>query len=602
MHEPISAAEQVSEQSVSDVYRALSEWVTSFLAGLEALAVNKNDDGSQLRAALDHLRQAENHLNSAPPLRPWTAQHRSARRTLELSKQAATAWLSAMGADSPLEAQKHGDDAQLCLDQAGATAAALGAEINAWMRISEATALEDTLSGLYQQALLRGQHTSLMELDRAGASNFTGLVHSPCPQGAGVVLELSDLIASVVLDRDRFRATVKAAHELLRRDDARLAALLAAPSLPLDLLDGEVHNALSWLAAHAVWSVSRTDEQSLRELLRLSAALMEGAGKRYLAALTCMTRTQDYQQRRRLGSGQLLREAVADGLADLVVGFDDLLRNKASHVDYRIQDDLVILTNSGEEMVPARTVRPGELVDAVLAATESCLAMNVALMATAAAHGADLLDGQAALRRLGLSELQLTELFLELGGLSEVSTTEDGDTLQISATCPADVQVQLALALASAALPSQVTRWEVAVAKGGKSVHLHGPVEPWRRWAALDGTHDSTLKELAMIECLVRTTLNGQPWVLDSQLRKLLSKYALQAYNAGAYPAWVPMVNQLRGIATRAGDGLLEKALRGLLTMGRLQATQGQLNDEETKVLRLLLQWMQEKLPAWHPV
>lgn len=315
-----------------------------------------------------------------------------------------------------------------------------------------------------------------------------------------------------------------------------------------------------------------------------------------------MTRAQDYELRRRLDSGQLLREAVADGLAELFLGFDSLLRNKASHVDYRIQDDLVIFTDSGAETTPACTARPDELVDAVLAATESCLALHVAVMATAAAQGAALVDGMAALRRLGLTEVQLTVLLLELGGLQEVSTVHDGTTLHISASCPADVWVHTALAMAGATLPAEVTSWTVSVTKGGTPLELQGAVEPWRRWAFTDGTQDSTVKELALIECMVGTTLNGQRWVSEGQLRKVLSNYALQAYNALDYPGWVPTVSRVRAVANRVSDEPLARALRGLLTMGRLEATQGQLNHEETEALQLFLRWSQESTTTWEPV
>ena len=600
LDEPL-LAERGTTESISDVYRSLADWTTAFLPALQALIEDKTDDGTQLRLSVDHLRQAESRLAWAP-LRPWLAQHRVATQTLQLSKEAATAWLSAVAADTPLQAQQHGDVAQQRLDQAGATAAALGTETEAWLRISETAELEDTLSALYEEALLRGQHKGVLDLEQEGADDFRSLVGSPCPEGAGVVLKLSELIAGVVLDSDRFRATVRSAHEVLQRDNTRLAALLAAPSLPSDLLDGEVHNAMSWLAAQAVWAASRTDEQSLRELLKLGAALLEGAGKRYIAALTCMTRAQDYQQRRRMKPSQLLNEATKDGLADLFVGFDEVLRNKASHVDYRFDDDLVIFTDSGEETTPARIHRPDELVDLVLAATESCLALNVAVMATAAAHGTTLMDGRGALRRLGLTERQLTVLFLELGGLSEVSAVQDEDRLQISASCAADVRVLAALALAGATLPSEVASWEVSVAKGDELIRLQGPVEPWRRQAATDGTQDSTVKELALIDCMVSTTLNGQRWVSDEQLRKALSNCALQAYNATTYPAWVPMVTRIRKVATEAGDELLGKALRGLLTLGRLEATGGRLSHQETAVLRLLLRWTQDSTPAWEPV
>ncbi len=586
---------------VTDVYQSLLGWITAFLPAVQALLDDKTDQGTRLRASLGHLQDAETKLGWTP-LRPWLAQHRAATRTVQLSKESATAWLSAIAADSPLQAQQQADIAQQRLDEAGATAASLSAEIDAWLRIAEASELEGTLSALYQEVLLRGQHNGLLDLERAGADDFQALTGSPCPQGAGVVFKLSELMAGVVLDRDRFRGTVRAAHDLLQRDPARRAALLAARDLPSDLLNGEVHNAMSWVTAQAVWAASRTDEQSLRELLRLSADLLEGAGKRYVAALTCMTRTPDYQERRRLLSGQLLREATADGLGHLFLGFDGVLRNAASHVDYRVDDDVVVLTDHGEEATPPRILRPDELIDAVLAATESCLALNVALAATAAAQGTTLLDGQALLRRLGLPELQLTVLFLELGGLRDVSTVEDGDVLRVFADCDTDTSVHMALALASGSVPAGIARWELSVTKGDKLLNVQGPVEPWRRRAATDTAGDSTMSGLALIDCLVSTTLDGQRWITDEQLRKALSNYALKAYNGGNYPTWVPIVSRACKIAAVAEDKLLEKALRGLLTMGRLEVTGGQLTSKESEVLQLFLQWTQVRAPVWEPV
>lgn len=400
LHQPLQPSDPNQAHLADETFAQLGELIPSFLASLQTFVVDSADSGESISSTIRQLRAVRTALQQTPT-RPKILRHKVARRAAELVTDAMSGWLTAIAAEDPLTAQRASEEAQRSLDSAGNATDELSRAMEAWERVEEVERVEDILGRLHIEAVTAGGHENLLGLERAGAADFSNLTGEECPAGIGTAFRVTEVVAGFVLNADRYRSVIQTSVELLLRDPAKLEPLLNSPSLATDLLEGEVHGALAWLTAQAVWATSRTDEHSLRELVRLSGELVEGAGKRYVAALTSITRPQRYEERRRLLAGQLVREALADGLGHLVEGFDIVLRNAASHVDYLIEDDTVVLTDHGEVPTTPRRLKSDELIDEVLKSAESCMALGIAMGAVAGINDRSLLDGNRFLMRLG---------------------------------------------------------------------------------------------------------------------------------------------------------------------------------------------------------
>lgn len=565
----------------------LAEMVPLFLSSLRSFVSDRGDDGEQIRVALTHLHMAQASLRQAPR-RPKVWRHRMALRIVKQVTHATSSWLTAIAADDPLTAQRASDEAQEYLDNATETIGALNDSREAWDRIGEAERPEDILGLLHTEAVRAGGHEDLLGLEEAGAADFLDHVGVSCPPGFGTGFRVAELVSQFALDVDRYRSVVRTAVGVLHRDQARLELLLNSPSMASDLLEGEVHGAMAWITAQAVWATSRTNEHDLREMVRLGGELLEGAGKRYIAALTTITRPQSYEDRRRKNAGQLLREARADGLASLVEGFDTSLRNAAAHVDYLIQDDVVVLTERGEPSSAPRRLQSAELIDEVLKATESCLALGIAMNAVAAINDRSLFDVNTFLIRLGASDLDLVRLALRLGGIVDVEVAIEVQTLVARGRTVGRPGIFRALAIATEYLPASVERLDLTILTPDGTANLSGPANPWREWK---DSVDSLQKELAIVECMTSWKRDGEALLSEAQRRKILAAYAAKFWPEQPYPACVRPLRRIRDIAYRLEDQELATSIGSLIAMARHVAFDEPASLEEQAAVQRIVDW-----------
>lgn len=449
-------------QVFSEAFRGLGNAWPAFLDALAAAASDPRDTAHQrrLQDAARRLAALQARVDATPRLRPWLMIRRTAQRATVLIIEAARALLDAVAADTPLlleQAQQRGQQAQ---DAARAALEDFSERLDRWWRIEEAGDPGEVLATLAAEAYRVASAEDLIALERAGAGDYRRLVGNrgeDCPPGMGLTLRLLTVYSEFALDEERFWNVARRAYATLQARPDRFATLITSAHLLDDLHDGAARGHDAILEAQTLLDAARNDRQAVKALLTLALDLLEGPGKRYIAALLAVTRKrEEYARLRDIDAGALLIQAEQAGLSELLDGLDAALRGARAHHGFRVDDDgAVVLTGRGSRQRATRDARDrdsdegrgGErvpiatLVDRVLAGSETVLALDFALSCAAAQAGVTVHD-PATLHRLGLTDDEIALAVLSLLGWTDLTThleavaDDDNDDETIA---PADI-------------------------------------------------------------------------------------------------------------------------------------------------------------------
>jgi hypothetical protein len=578
--------------SPEEGFDPLVAWPEQFLPTLNA-AIQDLSAAARLLELVTDLVDLRDQLHASRRLRPHLPLWRTADALIGHLTQVARFYLTACEEPTPLQAQAAAEAGQQALDTAADEGPRLAERLERWQRISASDQVGDIVAALAVEAYRLAGTADLLVLEQDGARDFEQLLGAACPSGMGLLLRMMSLQAEVVLDQQRFRQITHDAYAVFVGRPDRLQQLAQDPRLVDD-----VHEALrrgydATVTAQAVLAAASDDRRAIRAVLAFAHELLEGPGKRYVAALLAVAGRRDYQDLRRQDAGTLLRQASQQpSLAPLLDGLDIALRDAKAHEDYLIEGDELILTDHGVRRPNAQPIPGLVLLDRVLTALETVQALLFALVAAAAGIDITLVDALD-YSHFDMADEDMVAMLLGLQSWTDVTVELHGDALRAAATGQLGFQPLRPVAVLVPHLPQHITRLELTMHTSTGQHLLGGPTEPWRRYSA-SADWD---KQLHFVECCRRWRLDGQPTFDQDQIRLWAARQALEQAASG-YPACVRRLRQLRDLAQRLQDEELTNDLRELIAYVR-DASIG-LADQTTGsgIVSRFTRWAQADVPV----
>ena len=409
----------------------------------------------------------------------------------------------------------------------------------------------------------------------------------------GFLLLFMSLQAEVILDQQRFRQLARDAHALLTQQPGRLQQLVQDDVLVEDMEDAVRRGYDAAITAQAVLAAAGNDRQAIRALLALAHELLEGPGKRQVAALLAVAGRRSYQHLRRDDAGALLQQASQQpSLAPLLGGLDIALRDAKAHEDYLIEGDELILTDRGIRRPNTPPIPGLVLVDRVLTAVETIQALFFALAGAAAKVDVMLVD-TLDYSHFDMADEDVFAMLLGLQSWTDVAVEIDEGTLRAVASGELPDQSLRPVAILVPHLPEPITQLELTLHTSSGLRLLAGPTEPWRRYNGSTGWE----KQLDFVECCRHWNLDGRPAFDQDQVRLWAARQALENAAAG-YPTCVKPIRQLHRLAQRLQDDDLASDLRELTTYARNASMGLAPEDEGSDVVSRLQRWALANVPV----
>ena len=589
-----AASRPATEQwSPEEGFDPLVAWLEQFLPTLNA-AIEDPSAAPQLLELVGELVDLRGQLHASRWLRPRLPLWRTAATLIEHLTQVARCYLTACAVPTLEQAQAAAKAGQQALDAAADEGPRLAERLERWQRISAFDQAGDIVAALAVEAYRQAGTTDVLVLEQDGARDFEQLLGAGCPGGMGLLLRMMSLESEVVLDQQRFRQIVHDAYAVFVARADRLQQLVQDPTLVADVHDAVRRGYDAAVTAEAVLAVAHDDRRAIRAVLALAHELLEGPGKRYVAALLAVAGRRSYQHLRRQKAGALLRQASQQPhLVPLLDGLDIALRDAKAHEDYLIEGDELILTDHGVRRPNTPPIPAMVLLDRVLTALETLQALLFALAAAAARIGSTLVDALD-YSHFGMGDEDLVAMLLALQSSWIDATAEfDGETLRAAATGELPTQPLRPVAMLVPHLPERVGRLELTVRTSTGDRLLAGPIQPWRRHHVSADWE----KQLHFIEGCRRWRLDGQPTFEQDLTRRLAATLALEQAAAG-YRACVKPLRQVRDFARRLQDEELASGLSELIA--HLRNRSMNLADETaaSEVVSQFRQWAQADVPV----
>lgn len=542
-------------------------WLSAFLSAVRAVSEAVPGAEALLRAAVQELVADVALTASAPRRRPCIAVVDTARELAGCLVEMARAYLRALSASVPLEAQRHATTAQQHLDAAEVCLKQYGVAMDLLTALIGSERLEDQVVVLLQESMSRFGAADLVDLSARAEVELidaTGAASGP-GHGVGLHFALQDAAVCTYGDRSRFRQVVVDSYRLFAQNPQLLSAMASSPHFVADLEAALLDTFdASAQAAHAIGSgISR---QAARSIVTIASSLVEGPGQLVAIALFAGTgrKTRPYEKLRQDDATGLLRSARGhEDLEPLLTGFNLDLRNAHSHGLVRYQEDGVTTDIKSGAMFLGWE----ELIDEVLTGCESATGCLVGLMHALSQLGVSVTraDGY---RAMGITPGSLLSAALTAMGCSAVTLDEQPDSWTVHLSAPSSAQLTVLIAGIAALVPDGISTLTLdATRPDGRHV-LSGPtalLKPFVNAQDPDGdTYGIAMARLQRI-----WTHNGEPCIGEDVVRCWAARQVAAAYLKDETRS-IPRLRALRSLARDVGDADLTDSLTAAIRSARL--------------------------------
>lgn len=419
----------------------LSGLLHEILSSLADAAENPSM-ASSLIDNLTAFRERKGLVETLPHLRPWGPALRKACELFTTLEDSVKSFLAATKAATPIEAERFAAAAQLKLDCATDCIEPLYAALLMWRTPQVPSNFYEVLQARLLATLGGGD---LITLERVGARRLQqifgrNVMVQPGLGVAGLVLIEQ---ANLVLNLQRFQQIASTAYALFRRNTNRFHAVVSSGNIRSDLARATDSLLSGSFTAHAVASSAPNEHAAVSAFLDLGRSLIEGPGRRLLAALLASTTRHEYGKLRNWNSTKLLDNVKTDRFGELFIELDNAFRDASAHQKFHIDGPHVVLHEEHPERLSVDV-----MVNRLLGHIEVVMGVYLALLVSASDIGKDLTDSRG-LRILGLNNPEVAQFMLSLWGWQVDSIELDDECFSVRAVVDRSTPLITAVVAAS---------------------------------------------------------------------------------------------------------------------------------------------------------
>jgi hypothetical protein len=556
----IEPVEPTTPITIVEGLEVVSPWIADFFEGLNLLGED-GADASLVDQQIGTLLDLRGHVAAVPRRRPWLAIWDPFTAVLDSLAALAQTYVEAAVAADPQGAETLEVVGQSHLDDATVQIGVLNTRADFW-GLARTIRLPDSIVAAAAAAYEATGAENLLDLERRGMFRYkriSGKEEGPIGVGIGLALDLG--LVDRALDEKRVFAVARATYERIDKYRRPFLALASDAGWRGDLLNARRLFYESQLSAETLLRELAGERRLEAEaVLRLGGRLTERVSAAIVGLVvasdssTHLRRTADYTE--------ILIAAKAADLGDLLLGFDDRIRNADAHSDYDVGDDFVIL---GRNRSKPERVGDEELVDIVLAAVESCAAIFAAIDCVLLEEGHPASQDRAA----DFEVVDLVTMLLAASGVTASRVEFAGNRLNISGSTlgmGSAVNPLTVIAALSPHLPPETNRVALHLKRQQGTVVADVVLEPLRRSHMQDGV----AKDAAFIEFMGRAKLNGRPVLPPRHVRFLMAYHAVPLLNM-PLSELEERIGHLAAAARHLNDRDLAAALQATVVMKRAQ-------------------------------
>ena len=542
--EPLEAA------PLEDIQRQAGGALDAVFGGIDAVLDRESEEGaaSSLGHSLAVIARLRSQLSTTPRRRPFTSVWDGTDYALAHLDTSAGLFVQALCQSNMSDAQRLASDAQRSLDVATEPLAAATVTLDD---------LTDSLAGSSAQMLGFLAHRTAQRDLSGGSAGHHDPYESFVEEAAlsddrfEYLLAFEDERARLFLDRPKFWSLVGETYRQLK-DSPEFERLLQDTAWRRRFLAASDQLADVGVAAEAIATAAYHERQLVRTDLEAIKTLLEGPAKTLLRTRLCAHRRRPFAQVDGDATA-IVEQAKQAGMAAATLGLRKELRHAISHEDFDVDDGILVL-DPGKSS--ERRIERDELVDAVLAALESTLAMHTAVTVLLWRFD-DELAGEAGRRAVSPEQAVWLSFRLAEYDISAV-TIEDG-TIGVVLADPFDSCTLTTVAGLTWLLPAHSETLELVSEVDGRLV---GPLAPFREFAS---ETDEWKRDLRLWGILTAWRWNDHPVAGPSLWRCWVATIALRTHDDDSRAA-IKRLRDLRDFAARLDDhelvGLVKDVLR----------------------------------------
>ncbi|MFD7885289.1 hypothetical protein ACFV3N_22980 [Streptomyces bauhiniae] len=576
----------------AELFGRLGTWMSAFLEAAAATAETKGQGTRDLEATVAEFVELRAMVQNSGAKRPLRALVKVLREVVSELESVIDAYLAALLATTPLQAQNHGAAAQRHLDRSAELAEQANTVAETLNVLTRERNVAQIQADLLTRTLRAYDAPDLLALDTVGRDELQDVTSSRGVVGSGLLFTTNHVLAQSLFDPDQFRDVLRRAYEVFRSNPTVLRELVAAPSFEEDfkravweLFDGSME------AVHAVDNATHS-RQAGRALFGIASSLVEGPGQ-FLATVllrACGRKCAAYTNLRHKNATELVAAVQQEpALHGLLNGLDNDLRTGRAHALVRYEEEFAVI----ERKSNTRTVAWTDVIDGIFQGYETVHACQLALLQALGELGFTGFGVDDLWRTLGLTAEQMVITSLETMNCQDVTLTVDANRWRIEARTRANTRLPTLIAMLQPYLPEDLDELVLTAHQKDETHILAGPLAPWRDYSA--APKDSDAQAIALLRAQLSWTYDDSPWISVNFLRRWTAGQAAGTLEA-APAAAVARLRSLRELAVLAGDDELAWALSGVIRYKRL----GQSSDA-TAELSLLEAWcsVPAAVPEW---
>ncbi|MBP2376441.1 hypothetical protein [Paeniglutamicibacter psychrophenolicus] len=436
------------------VLNQLSEALESWDHSIQQVIVPrpKTKEIDQLARVIIRLRALKKQLNELSPLRPYVSQLRLWRKIAADLNAISDSTLEALTSPDIAHIQETLKTNQQRLDRLTEQLGTATLYQQAAELLERGDNWENGFDNLLAALQLRYPSKGLVELDEIGALAASQVTKAHIAPGQGIQYLSLTVLADVHLDPENFRRTIKGTTQLFGQNAHRLSLLMTNGQAVADLARAKENILDVHLNLEAVLGRPLTDEQALRQLMKLYHTLYEEGGLPIFAWLLLVSgqKTAAYSSLLLKGATTLGDSIVKhEELSKLFSGVNKDLRTAASHgLSYILTEEGIAFRN----LKTANGILPlADFADTLFAFIESLLAVMWALDNQLELSGAT--DHRQDAFVMGLNPTKLAQVALSPLGVEILDTEISENTWILDVgTTPQPLTI-LACSVALNALP-----------------------------------------------------------------------------------------------------------------------------------------------------